>query len=178
QVEVVLRGRQNARVQELMRRYLLTDPHGLLVVSGPEAKEDSEFIKVQDLYKFPEPDPFQRRRTREEPTFKGEEALMSAIKYLEEGKSRPTVYFVQGHGELDISRSIEPSRPQHKADQLRSLLEKANYQVKALRLSAAAGDKPEEGSEVVTAKVPDDASVVVVAGPRLPLEPEAIAALR
>jgi hypothetical protein len=178
QVEVVLRGRQNARVQELMRRYLLTDPHGVLVVSGPETKEDSEFIKWQDLYKWPEFDPMQRRRTREEPTFRGEEALMSAIKYLEEGKSRPTVYFLQGHGELDISRSIEPTRPQHKADQLRSLLEKANHTVKALRLSAAAADKPEEGSEVVSAKVPDDASVVVVAGPRRLLEREAIAALR
>lgn len=178
QVELVLRGRQSGRVQELMRRYLLIDPLGLLVVSGTEAKEDSQFIKLQDLYDWPAMDPMQRRRTREEPTFKGEDALMTAITYLEEGKSRPTVYFLQGHGELEISRSVESGRPQHKADELRSLLEKANYQVKALRLSAAAGEKSDEGTVVVAAKVPDDAAVVIVAGPRTPLEREALDALR
>jgi hypothetical protein len=177
QVETVLRGRQSARVQELMRRYLLIDPLGLLVVSGTEPKEDSQFIKPTDLYEFPPFDPMQRRRTREEPTFKGEDALMTAITYLEEGKSKPVVYFLQGHGELDISRSVEGNRPQHKADELRSLLEKANYTVKPLRLSAAAQDKPEEGAEVVSAKVPDDASVVVIAGPRTQLGRDTIAAL-
>jgi hypothetical protein len=179
QVEIVLRGRQSARVQELMRRYLLTDPLGLLVVSGTDAKEDSQFIQWRDLFDWPMPDPMQqRRRTREEPTFKGESALVTAITYLEEGKSRSIVYFLQGHGELDISRSIEATRPQYKADQLRSLLEKANYEVKPLRLSAAGGDKPELGGEVVSAKVPDDAAVVVVAGPRTALDTEALSALR
>jgi hypothetical protein len=177
QVETVLRGRQSARVQELMRRYLLIDPLGLLVVYGSEPKEDSQFIKLTDLYEFPPFNPMQRQRTREEPTFKGEDALMTAITYLEEGRSKPVVYFLQGHGELDISRSAEGNRPQHKADELRSLLEKANYTVKPLRLSAAAQDKPQDGAEVESAKVPDDASVVVIAGPRTSLGRDAIAAL-
>src|SRR5207237_604102 len=178
QVELVLRGRQTARVQELTRRYLLTDPMGLLVVAGTEGKEDSQFIKREDLYERPPFDPMQRTRPPAEPTFKGEDALMTAITYLEEGKSRPIVYFLQGHGELDISRSIEPTRPEHKADELRSLLEKANYQVKALRLSTAGAEKKEEGAELVSSKVPDDASAVVIAGPRTPLERDALDALR
>jgi hypothetical protein len=175
--ELVLRGRQDTRVQELMHRYLLVDPVGMLVVSGTEPNENSQFVKRDDLYETPPFDPMRRRRQREEPTFKGEDALISAIKYLEDDKVKPTIYFLQGHGEYDISTSIGGGR-QRRADDLRSQLEKANHQVKGLRLSEAGAEKEDDPNVVVAKQVPDDATVVVVLGPRLPLERETLEALR
>jgi hypothetical protein len=178
QSELVLRGRQDARVRELMRRYLLLDPVGMLVVMGTEPNEDSQFIKYDDLYEAPPFDPMRgRSRRREEPTFKGEDALMTAIRYLGEDKKKPTIYFLQGHGELDIS-SMSDARPRQKAQELRTQLEKANYEVKALRISTTGAAKEGDSQEVVAKQVPDDASVLVIAGPRGPLERETLEAIR
>jgi hypothetical protein len=176
--ELVLRGRQDTRVRELMRRYLLVDPVGMLVVSGTEPKEDSQFVKRDDLYESPPFDPMRRSRRREEPTFKGEDALMTAIKYLDEGKTKPVIYFLQGHGEYDVSSGIGAGRARQRADDLRNQLEKANHQVKALSLSKAAAAKEGDSNFVVAEQVPDDAAVVVILGPRTPLERETLEALR
>jgi hypothetical protein len=178
QAELVLRGRQEGRVQELMRRYLLTDPLGVVVVAGEEPKEDSQFIKLDELYEQQPFNPMRQERAPPPRTFKGEDALMTAITYLEEGKAKPIVYFLQGHGELDIGTGVEARRPEQKANELRSQLEKANYEIKPLRLSSLTGVKADDPREVVAARVPDDASVVVIAGPHTPLEKDALEALR
>ncbi len=61
------------------------------------------------------------------------------------------IYFLTGHGEYPITGSTDQSYTQLSSD-----LESKNYTVKTLNLLA-------------TGKIPDDASVIVVAGPKKPL---------
>jgi ABC-type uncharacterized transport system involved in gliding motility auxiliary subunit len=76
-----------------------------------------------------------------------EEKLTNAlVKVLREGKT--LVYVVQGHGEPDLGNTDRPGFSEAKA-----ALEKANYEVKPLVLARQG-------------KVPDDAGLVIVAGPR------------
>jgi gliding motility-associatede transport system auxiliary component len=79
------------------------------------------------------------------------------VKVMREGKR--TVYVVQGHGEHDPANTERPGFSEAK-----SALERANYEVKPLVL-------PREG------KIPDDAAVVIVAGPRTDLFPPELDAL-
>ena len=79
-----------------------------------------------------------------------EEKLTNGLlKVLREAK--PIVYVIQGHGEPDPGNTEQSGFSNAKA-----LLEKANYDVKPLVLARQG-------------KVPDDASVVIVAGPRTDL---------
>lgn len=75
-----------------------------------------------------------------------EEDLTNTLMKIVKGE-RKTIYFVEGHGEKKIS-DTDPTG----LDQVRASLEKENYVIKPLNL-------------VQEAKVPDDASVVVIAGP-------------
>ena len=76
-----------------------------------------------------------------------EEKLTNAlVKVMREGKR--SVYVVQGHGEPDLANS-----EQRGFSEAKTALEKANYDVKPLALAR-------QGT------VPDDAAVVIVAGPR------------
>jgi hypothetical protein len=175
QWERVLRGRQDALLRELMRRYSLLDPIGLLVVSGVEPNENSQLVKIDDIYQMVGSDP---RTGMRDYSFKGEDALMSAISYLDEDKNKPIVYFLQGHGELDIGHSTGAARPAQRAGQLRSQLEKGNYEVKALRLADVQPGDGTDSQETVAKDVPNDATAVVIAGPRVSLEREALDALR
>jgi ABC-type uncharacterized transport system involved in gliding motility auxiliary subunit len=76
-----------------------------------------------------------------------EEKLTNAlVKVLRDAK--PVIYVLQGHGEPDLANTDRPGFSEAK-----TALEKANYEVKPLVLARQG-------------KVPDDAAVVVVAGPR------------
>lgn len=70
------------------------------------------------------------------------------------------VYFLQGHGEADIE-----GFQQDGLGQAKQALEKQNYKVAKLSLFETKN------------QVPDDASVLVVAGPQKPLMPQELAAL-
>ena len=79
------------------------------------------------------------------------------VKVTREGKR--VVYVIQGHGEAELGNTDRPGFSEAK-----SAMEKANYEVKPLVLARAG-------------KVPDDATVVILAGPRndlLPPETEAL----
>jgi ABC-type uncharacterized transport system involved in gliding motility auxiliary subunit len=79
-----------------------------------------------------------------------EEKLTNAlVKVLRESKR--VLYVVQGHGEHDLASS-----EQRGFSEAKDALEKANYEVKPLALARQG-------------KVPDDAAVVIVAGPRTDL---------
>ena len=71
-----------------------------------------------------------------------------------------TVYFLGGHGEKDIQQSGETSMTRAV-----STLESKNYAVQTLNL-------------LVDNKIPEDASVVVIAGPMKPLSPEEVKLLK
>jgi ABC-type uncharacterized transport system involved in gliding motility auxiliary subunit len=87
-----------------------------------------------------------------------EERLTNAlVKVTRPGN--PIVYFVKGHGERDISSAERTGMSQAKEQ-----LEKANYTVKDLELAR-------------TGKVPADAGVVIVPGPKTDLLPPELGAL-
>ena len=91
--------------------------------------------------------------------FKGEEALTGALLELESGK-KITIYFVVGHGEKQLD-SDQPTG----YGTLKPALEHERYAVKTLQLFH-------------TPKVPDDCSVLVIAGPNKPFQPKEIDAIR
>jgi hypothetical protein len=174
QVETLLRDLDPERLQELYRRYQRDENEGMLVVYGTEREETHQVIQTTDLREISSP-----RRMEDTPTyvFKGEDALMTAIVALRDGK-KPVVYFTQGNGELDINDTVPHQTPDEGAGLLRDRLQKGNYEVKGLVFSPVGAGKAATNNIVTAKEVPDDASVVVIAGPRAPFAPEALAALR
>ena len=87
-----------------------------------------------------------------------EEKLTNAlVKVTRSGKR--TVYVIKGHGEREVTNTERAG-----FSQARDQMDKANYEVKELLLAR----EP---------KVPDDAAVVIVPGPKTDLFPQEIAAL-
>ncbi len=167
--EEVMRHQQPVRMGELREKYFV-DEEGLLVLYGDDKDAAFQFLKQEELYDMAEAARGKR------PPFRGEDALMSAISYLSEGKSKAVVYFTQGNGELDVSGGLGDVRPDQRAGALVRQLEKGNYEIKGLVL----GQVGREGNPkvVVADKVPEDAAVVVVAGPQRPLPGETVETLR
>jgi hypothetical protein len=93
--------------------------------------------------------------------FKGEGALVNALKLFIEGK-KPVIYFTQGHGEPEL----RDTRGNEGLGFLAEQLEKKNFELKTHKFGA-----------VEAAPVPSDADVVVVAGPQQTLSPAAVKAL-
>ena len=128
----------------------------MLVVYGSEKKETSEFIRYNDLFKFP-PNPKESRYE-----FKGENALLNALTYLSADRSRATVYFTQGVGEL----GFKDSRGDAGMGRLIEELGRINY------------DTHELPVDVDTKTIPDDAEIVVIARPARPFPAKFLSALR
>jgi hypothetical protein len=173
QVEYLSPDIDRERVNQLNEKYNLSEREGILVVSGTPPNDQSQFITYNALY---ESSPANFMRSREPSFFKGESELMSALNFLSEGKEKPVIYFTQGNGELDLNdfnREIDRG-----ASSLKRRLEADNYTVKGLRLSPIEGIKEKNPDTVVATKVPDDASIVVVAGPKNPMPDHVIKALR
>jgi hypothetical protein len=163
------------KVRDLINHYQLNAREGLLVVYGPEGKEEHQFITYNDLMtNITDSD---RPGDKPRMMFKGEDALISALNSLEEGKTRAVIYFTQGNGEPDINDSGTGPNSQGMGV-LRERLQKANYEVKGLQFTPVAGVGESSGPIVSSNKVPDDAVVVVIAGPRNPLPDFEIKALR
>jgi hypothetical protein len=153
----------------MMEKYALSDPQGMLVIRGAEAegvKSDHVFIKFRDLFS-------QESTGRRGPltyAFLGENALYNALVELIEGKL--VLYFTQGHGEMTLE-SNEPRmpgmRPRPGGDLSvlkQKLTERKSVEVKSLTVNRS------------LKKVPDDASVVVVARPTQAFLPEEMKVLR
>lgn len=174
QVEYLQPDRNRGQIEDLTRQYpKLSGRTGVLVVYGAEGDAAHEFIKTSDIFAS---DPEARRGAQARFLFRGEDALMTALNALQESK-KPVVYFLQGNGELGLA-DRDASQPGQGAGTLKDRLEKANYTVKGLVLTAAGPTAAETPDVAVKAKVPDDASMVVVAGPRRPLPEAALRALR
>lgn len=158
------------RVARLTEKYKFIDREGILVVYGVEPKTDFQFISLETLWSSSGP---AMMRPSEDRAFKGESELMSALNFLSQNKERPVIYFTQGNGELDINDS-DAGREQG-GGVLKSRLEGDIYTVKGVQL----GPIEDNSSPVIkSAKVPDDAAIVVVAGPRRTVPPEMGKALR
>lgn len=171
QVEYVAPDLDIGRITKLRNDYQFNDRQGLIVVYGEEGKADFQIVKYADIFTA---DP---TRQGGRFIFKGEDALMTALSYLEEGKSRPVVYFTQGNGELDLNDASSPEEGKG-LGALRDRLQKGNYEVKGLQFSPVGNVKSKSLFTVVSDRVPDDAEMVVVAGPRIALPDYALKALR
>jgi hypothetical protein len=136
---------------------------GILLVAG-EDESRASFIRASELFTTD----FEGRT----PTvvFQGEARLVRELLFLSEGKTRPVVYFTQGHGELEIAprargAAVQPAGVRT-ANQIRTALENNNVDVRPLVFDPA------------NPKVPDDATVVAVADPATPMPKEQAEAIR
>jgi hypothetical protein len=155
-------------VNAIARKYDVLEREGMLVVyEGPDGKEITQFMKktpdIEDASMGMGARPGESERV-----FKGEQALVSAITILQEGKANPVIYFTQDNDELKLDDSSR--EPQRGLATLRTRMEKDNFTVKDLSLTP----DPKTG----VAKVPDDATVVVITGPQQPMPKAKIDALR
>lgn len=165
QVEYLSPDLDRDHVNDLAQRYHFAERIGLLVVYGIDPNTEHQFIGLRALIEGSEPSQGRSRDTR---AFKGESELVKALSVLEQGKQKPVLYFLQGDGELDLNDS-SAQEPGQGAALLKERLEGDNYTVKGLQLTDVAGLKSKQADRVLANQVPEDADVVVVAGPqRLP----------
>ncbi len=162
--EIVNYWEDRLNAQKFLRKYpeLEGQLPALLVVYGEGEQERHKVIRDSELFTIEASlDPTMTTFTGTETTFNGENALTSAIRELREAK-RTKVYFTVGHGELDT----EDSDPRSDRG--------IGYIVDELRNQAV-----DVGTvNLLQKEVPDDADVVVVAGPRTAFDPEEIRRLR
>jgi hypothetical protein len=97
--------------------------------------------------------------------FEGEKKLYQEIAFLADSQNKPVIYFTQGHGEMDATNNPE-AQPERSVSRLRQYLEKNYLDVRTVHLNQP------------NPKIPDDATVVVIADPQNPFSPEALKALR
>lgn len=152
------------KIDQLRKDYPQFDPNelGILVVVGDDASRSS-FLRTSDLFSQ------ETRGRTPQVVFQGEARLVRELLFLSEGKTRPVVYFTQGHKELEVAPPPDvEARPTgvRTANQLRAALERKYVDVRPLTF------------DLTNPKVPDDAAVVVVADPQTPLPKEQAEAVR
>jgi hypothetical protein len=163
-VEYISPDTGSRRRRELAEKYQFTEELGILLVYGDPPDVQQEFVKYNDLFSE---DSMPRAEGKPKFTFKGEDALVSKVNYLEEGKTRAVVYFTQGNGEPPLGFSPDAPGGTDGLSDLKGRLERANYEVKELKFVPGGPQK-----------VPADASLVVVVRPTSTLSKEAQQALR
>jgi hypothetical protein len=164
-------------VTELATEYKFgAERKGILLVYGSAPKAENRFVKYDDLVSH---DTSEMASRSSQGFFKGEAALMGEVNSLAEGKEKPVVYFTQGNGELDINDRQVTNRADEGCGVYRDRLEDSiNVKVKGLQFSPVEGATGKNPDVVVSKKVPDDAAVVVIAGPRKRFDKYAVEALR
>lgn len=151
------------RLAELMKKYRLSNPRGMLVVYGREPNQSWDFTPAESLRV---PNPMSRGQNGLSYLFKGEEFLQKALVYLTQNKSKTVVYFTQGHGELDVNSQEAGAGAREGVGLLAEELRKRNYDVRPLKLGPTRRE------------VPSDAGVVVIIDPREGYRAEEEKALR
>jgi hypothetical protein len=166
---------EREEIEHLAKEYKVAiERQGLLVVYGTDPNYETRFIKAADLVSS-EPD---MMTGRTKPTFfKGESALMNELNSLEQGKEKPVIYLTQGNGELDMADSREDPRTREGLAAFKNRLGENNYTVKGLQFSSV--EVPSKKPDlVVSKKVPADASLIIIAGPKTRFESFALDALK
>jgi len=130
---------QRSRAQELVDKYGLSQPN-LLIVSS------------DNKHRVITPDEFYEMEGMERKAFKGEQVFTSAILDVSSPR-RQTLYFLQGHEERDI----EDVDPIGGFSQLAQELTQRNFELRKLDLTTN------------NASIPEDADLIIIAGPRHPL---------
>jgi hypothetical protein len=138
----------------------VTQGGGVLIEYGEGKAADRAVVRNADLFEIPRAARFDPTAEQFETSFKGEAAVTTALMRLRDEK-KPKVVFTTGHGEPSVE-VLDENRP--------------GLGVWKSRLTAT-------GAEVVTVNpltegLPDDASLVVVVGPKTPFKPEEVARLK
>jgi hypothetical protein len=149
------------KITKLNDEYKFGDRVGLLLVYGKGSPVQNHFIKYSDMVE--EPDPRNRSLGG---SFKGEKAFINEVYALTEDKEKPVIYFTQGSGEPDLFDAARSDSVDKGLGVLRQRLEAGYYKVKGIRFSSIAGMKSNNPDLVIAADVPEDATVLVVAGPK------------
>jgi hypothetical protein len=158
------------KIAELKKTYRLPeDATGALVVYGPEPSNKYRLLTRHDLYK-PYTDSLGRPEMDEDSTrtyFVGEIALRKVLRQLAFEDKPIKVYFTQGNGELNFSQV-------NRKDPFQSMgMLQTGFDEKVFNMAALPFDK-----DGAAKGVPDDANIVVVAGPTETFSKEAVQALR
>ncbi|MFQ3650150.1 MAG: Gldg family protein [Gemmataceae bacterium] len=155
------------RIRELMKKYAIQDPTGgaLVIVGNENGQHAHEFLTPEKLGR----ENFDRFGGRRKFTFTGENALLGTLTSLTQGQV--IIYFTQGHGEptLDAPPMIGGgSRTPPSLNSLKQRLtaNRTRFEVKPLKLDAS------------LAKIPDDATTVVIVGPTQPFGDHEVQLLR
>lgn len=140
------------------------DDDGILITVGEDEKRSS-YIRLSDLATTAG-----ERGAERQLIFQGEGKLIREMLFLTDNKTKPVVYFTQGSGELELSpapqgnnRLTAAPRP---ATELKALLEKNYVEVKTWT------------PDLKDAKIPDDATAVIIADPKSTISPEGVASIR
>jgi hypothetical protein len=140
-VERVDPDRDLARTEELARRFQVPEANGWFRRRRPQPLCRRQGTGRDGLYPM---------RVGQPPTkvaFRGEQAFSSAIQSITQAR-RPVVYFLQGHGERDITSFDRVAG----FSRIAQLIARDNVETRQLVFGAAAA-------------VPDDCDALIVAGP-------------
>lgn len=138
-VEYVNVFQQTLMAQQLADEYGINKPN--LIIFASENKH--RIITPDEIYKVEE---------QERTAFRGEQVFTSALLDVSSPQST-SIYFLKGHGELDIA-NVDPISG---LSQLTEELRQRNFNVDTLDLTAP------------TSTIPEDADLLVLAGPQQPL---------
>lgn len=150
-VEHVDYKRDISRAETVIARYQLPQSESDLVIFDVDRR--TKMVRANELSDYNIEEVVGGEREIRRVTFKGERLFTSAIISLIEGRS-PRAYFLRGHGEHDPARS----GTQMGYAKFARLLQQQSIRTAYLSL-------------IATNRVPDDCSLLIVAGPATPLEP-------
>ena len=141
-VEFVDPDRDLARTRDLARKYDISEPNMIVFECGSRRKYLGEKDVMEYQYRL-----VGQAARKERVSFRGEQAFSSAMQSVTQA-SRPVVYFLTGHGE----RNIEDYDRNAGYSVVARAMRQDNMEVRPLFLAGEKG-------------VPDDCSVLVIAGP-------------
>jgi hypothetical protein len=152
-----------ARAEDLAKRapdLAVMRGGGVLIEYGEGTGAEFAVVPGQEMFEPISADPARQNSERFESSFKGEDAITSALLRLREGK-KFKVAFTSGHDEPSIS-DLNPSGQGHG--------------LWRARLSSV-GCEPIE-LNLLKDSIPDDLALLVIGGPRNPFKPEEVAKIR
>jgi len=138
---------------------------GLLIAAGSDEAK-ATFVSLAELFgQTPG-----QRGSQGRMQFQGESRIAREVLFLTENKGKMVIYFTQGAGEISIARDAEAGGIglPRMGEQLKTQLSADGTEVRPLTFDPT---NP-------VSKVPDDASLVIVADPRTTLSEQSVNALR
>src|SRR5688500_1226672 len=145
----------------------VTKEGSIVLVRGEGEKSKSEKIEIDtDIEKARRP---VKTTSTTRPTLRNLDAAVNAA-LMKLVRDKRKAYLTVGHGEINDPESLDPAirakLPDAKATVIKAMLQAQNYEVKNLGLIDGLGSE-----------IPEDATMVLVLGPRTPLLEEELGAL-